>query len=1143
MAHSADRSAPLFRYSKRLTGLRHWVVRLAGAMGLALAAVIVQPGVASAATVHITGHVTDRTGAPVANVTVLAGDPSDYTNSLFYTNTLDDGSYDLAVDTDVTAPATYDLRFSPACCGRYETDIKGYVVLGDSVVDAKVGPFTYKGTLKDIDGLAIPHARLTLVKPDGSAILDNLPGGVSPVGFTSDSGDYSMVLPSGNYHLQVSGSRTIFTSTPKTPEDYTIELALNLTDNETHNMVLQTKGITISARDQYGRTPPVGLDWSANGDGNSSNLYPGANVVSEHSSSERYRSNDSVGVATLTVLSGLTYDARLATNGRYGYDWPHQTFVATSDITTQMVMTLNALEGRLTDSRGLPILGASVGVYRLDGSVEQTSFGSGTDANGHFIVSAEPGEYLFTVAGRSDPNNRVYGYVPRYFSVSFRRELTSPAYQDMALRTVDIGMNIVDEQGIPAGPPTNAFGHITGEATTGQNLFAGADITAISFDDSPLYHGNSPLIALPGVPLQAYGESSTGYMPTTWTDPVPFLTDGSVTVIVKDIVASPVIGADAEASSSSPQLSWSAATSPYFAGAPYAYAIYRDGKQIQVVQASPDGVMTFTDSTVPVGRYTYFVKGINTWAVQSYPSNSVTISYDKTAPSVGHPSIAPAPATATLPATISASVTDDISGVTYAEYFIGNDPGQGIGTPMAFANGQATATFTPASTGTYTVGVRAKDAAGNWSPTQTSTFTVQAGVPNVPTGLTAQTPTKLKPLLQWNAANNADHYEVYRGSQNVGTTAGTSYADQALSADGTYSYTIVAVGVSGLKSAPSSAVSVSYDTVAPTVTGVPSSTGWFTADQSIVWTATDPTPSGGAPTQPAATPATQEGTHVYTSGPSCDPAGNCSTGSMTLKLDKTLPSLSGLSFGSVTNAKAVSVATATLTAQVADAVSGLDRVEYLNPVTGVWSSMPVSGGTASATVSTPAAQFPAGMYTFTVRVFDVAGNGPVIATIILDVYDPNGGYLAGHTSSTPSTGDILPDVAPGSAPTLETLDVSVQYDTSVSPATLGGKATFTYGSQCNTPKGSLGCFSVTFDSFDWLVVSATAPTATLQGRATLNLKGANQGSNYPVRLTAQDGAPDHFSLQVFPVGSNPEVAQPLYQASGNVTGGNMVFHK
>lgn len=85
----------------------------------------------------------------------------------------------------------------------------------------------------------------------------------------------------------------------------------------------------------------------------------------------------------------------------------------------------------------------------------------------------------------------------------------------------------------------------------------------------------------------------------------------------------------------------------------------------------------------------------------------------------------------------------------------------------------------------------------------------------------------------------------------------------------------------------------SGDTIAPQVQGsvfdASSPAGWYNQPVAINWEATDPEPSSGAATQPPPTFADQEGVHQYTSGESCDPEGNCATGTYEVKLDTVRP--------------------------------------------------------------------------------------------------------------------------------------------------------------------------------------------------------------------------------------------------------------
>lgn len=486
------------------------------------------------------------------------------------------------------------------------------------------------------------------------------------------------------------------------------------------------------------------------------------------------------------------------------------------------------------------------------------------------------------------------------------------------------------------------------------------------------------------------------------------------------------------------------------------------------------------------------------------------------------------------------------------------------------------------------------------------------------------------------------------------------------------------------------------DTVAPTVTGTadrqPNGNGWYDGDVTVTWSAIDPDPSSGTPTTPPPTLANQEGTHTYTSGQSCDPAGNCAMGTATLSIDKSAPTISyslsqvpngagwnasdvtvtftcqdnvsgvascsqpqtvgeganqtvsgtvvdlagntastqvtlnvdktaptiahtissappvsaagwykndvtvafqcadGLSGllscsdpvtltgegasqqvnGSAqdvadntntdvvavnidktapvitaqsfdTNPKSVSQSSVTLTAQVDDNLSGVNYVEYYDPVLQTWQPMLLSGSTATALVNTSFMFYPAGSYTFQVRALDRADNQSLTMNAVLYVYNPGGGYVTGTgfvdpggPSSVP--GDNLPAVS-GSNPKAS-FGFSVRYD-SPSATVPTGSSTFTYGQACNSPNND--CFSVTTNSFAWLIVPSSNDSAVFQGSATLQLNGQILGSNYPVRVWVEDNSPaDHYILRVYAVGANPETAAPLYQASGDPNGSILV---
>jgi hypothetical protein len=195
------------------------------------------------------------------------------------------------------------------------------------------------------------------------------------------------------------------------------------------------------------------------------------------------------------------------------------------------------------------------------------------------------------------------------------------------------------------------------------------------------------------------------------------------------------------------------------------------------------------------------------------------------------------------------------------------------------------------------------------------------------------------------------------------------FTPQSITADGTQ-LIYVARPISGSQSAPPQIYATQInEMVPPTVTGTPdraaNAAGWYNGDVTVHWTATDPDPSSGTPTQPSDTLASLEGAHTYASGQSCDPAGNCATGSVTLKIDKSAPTISA-SKSPAANAAGWNNSNVTVTFNCGDSVSG------------------VQSCTAPVTVSTEGAS-----QTATGTATDLAGNtATTTATVKLDKTAP-----------------------------------------------------------------------------------------------------------------------------------------------------------
>ena len=121
---------------------------------------------------------------------------------------------------------------------------------------------------------------------------------------------------------------------------------------------------------------------------------------------------------------------------------------------------------------------------------------------------------------------------------------------------------------------------------------------------------------------------------------------------------------------------------------------------------------------------------------------------------------------------------------------------------------------------TYTYTVRARDAALNSSAASTALVvtTPDGAAPSVPTGLATTSVSETSIGLTWNASTDnvgVTGYEVRRNGTLVGSPAGTTFADNTVAANQTYSYTVRARDAAGNFSADSTALVVTATTPDP----------------------------------------------------------------------------------------------------------------------------------------------------------------------------------------------------------------------------------------------------------------------------------------------------------------------------------------
>jgi hypothetical protein len=140
---------------------------------------------------------------------------------------------------------------------------------------------------------------------------------------------------------------------------------------------------------------------------------------------------------------------------------------------------------------------------------------------------------------------------------------------------------------------------------------------------------------------------------------------------------------------------------------------------------NPQGRALLPTGALPDGAYTVTAefRGTETTFAPS-TSLSTVVTIDTAGPTVTALKLTPASIVVGSTTKLTASVAD-ASAVSRVEYFAGTDPGLGSASAATLVAGSASAIFgANLPVGTYTVGVRALDVAGNWSATSTTTLTV-----------------------------------------------------------------------------------------------------------------------------------------------------------------------------------------------------------------------------------------------------------------------------------------------------------------------------------------------------------------------------------------------------------------------------------
>ena len=159
------------------------------------------------------------------------------------------------------------------------------------------------------------------------------------------------------------------------------------------------------------------------------------------------------------------------------------------------------------------------------------------------------------------------------------------------------------------------------------------------------------------------------------------------------------------------------------------------GTVMTVATAAPNAgldatVLAATVNALADGSHTIYVHAkdaAGNWGVAA----TTTVLIDRGKPEVSVVSASPGPTQGARSVTLTAQATDGLTAVTRGEWFTGTDPGVGKAAPMTVAGSGPWALAAAIDVGSwaegsYTLTVRARDAAGNWSANTTTGLQVSA---------------------------------------------------------------------------------------------------------------------------------------------------------------------------------------------------------------------------------------------------------------------------------------------------------------------------------------------------------------------------------------------------------------------------------
>lgn len=551
---------------------------------------------------------------------------------------------------------------------------------------------TYSGIFRDQHNT--PIAGATIYISDKESVTDA-------------NGAFSLELPEGEYgpNARVYGRNIIGLG----------GAVINLNQDISQDLTLYTNKLTVHVTDPEGNSlPGVRLHAAQYGPSNSqprgNQLLPGYPTLIQNEQVTATTGANGRYEMTLLQLSNFGRLDLSAEDLSGQFQSNGQSFTTApadgSEVTIQLprVPERHTFSGTLKDQHGTPL---------PDFQLQMDGGSTVTDANGAFSMEIFEGEQVINArAPASSPigDRLISGLAPAF-------TLTGDMYQDLVLNLPKVNVRVVDPNGNTlSGIRVTMTETAANNSAFGESMqFLPGQLARISTLPivKTMTTGASGVVTANFFTLTNFGqfrvvvEDLNGLYQTFQVTSTTAITDDMTIVAQMQLPSPPGVPQNLQAASPTNQtvhLSWNAVSTAT------SYKLFRDGQEMAEVASTSVNDVPDAD-----GTYVYTVKACNQNGCGN-SSASRTVVYDTTRPTLGSSSWFGNPLTEGGEATVTVGVTDTLSGVVAGEYFIGSDPGQGNGIAMNLNAGELNAVLGEGlEPGIYTVHMRAKDAAGNWS--------------------------------------------------------------------------------------------------------------------------------------------------------------------------------------------------------------------------------------------------------------------------------------------------------------------------------------------------------------------------------------------------------------------------------------------